>query len=97
MIRLHDTIGEPQFFDPSKIAQISVRKAGGAFLTCPGVADAIPVKESVRVVLGLLTLWKHRDTLRDQGLLSSEDPMMAAAFDEENGYHFIYAEWGTDA
>ena len=94
MIRLHDTIGEPQFFDPKQIAQISKRKTGGgAYLTLAGIAEAIPVNEPMILVMGLMTLWKHREKLREDGLLASAEPMMAAAFDEESGYHFIYANW----
>lgn len=98
MIRLHDTIASPQFFDPAKIAHITQRKTGGgSYITLAGIAEAIPVNEPMILVMGLMTLWKNRDKLREDGLLASEDPMMAAAFDEDKGYHFIYAEWGAQA
>ena len=51
------------------------------------------VAEPPLTVLGLGTLWRNRDRLREEGQLTGDAPLMAAAYDKDRGYHFIYADW----
>lgn len=97
MIRLTDIHDAAIYIEPKNIASVSLRKAGagagGSYVLTTGGGDAVAVAEPPLTVLGLGTLWRNRDRLREEGLLTDDAPLMAAAYNKERGYHFIYADW----